>query len=812
MFAPRYFPSMYFPVSYFPEVGAGLPPPPPGVLGQINVKINGVVRSHYCYDTTHAQAMGWTLVRGNRGQCSIPFYVPPGDPFAPQLGELIEIFDPLTARVWAGTTEQVEIKWFGDDGWKGLTVTGVSLERYFDTVDLGGIKYGSGVPGPVSCGDVLTDAFIRSGVTEITLGVIQSGPDVEALSIGNVWTGFQDLATFAGFYVYIDPLDMTLNFHAPLVRPGAFTMGGAGDFLYETLDWKQSRSDVRDQQVIQSPGQAQQPITASFPGDGVTTEFTLSEVPLYIVSIAVVPTGNTGKTISNTPGTATIRVEPAMLASETLQVRYMDQGTQTASIAGAGVGGGMARYTKTRTWTAEGGLQEANALLARYSLLPSSLTFSTDRPGVQIGRTQVLNVLYPAGANLLLNGTWLPYQIQASVIPGLDMQEEPWGHFRYQVSMVNAAATAVFQGDGATTTFILPTLPSAVDPIVITAVGLPGEFVGSPPVWTPFTVTYDPGTGLLTIEPPLPPGDTGIVTTIDPSNPGGSILLPGDGSTTSWTIAVGSPPVIPTSVAVAISNLPDLGSTVGFTTDPTTGNITGVTVTPATCDTLAITYSDVTHNPSYDVVQGNCTQTNFPLSQPASAITSVMNYAKNWETATDQISITPALPPGSMVYASYTGNQQPDVVNNYAAWAQLTESPPAPTPVAAVALPPSNYVVGLLLKDLTVGDDIADHVTIYHDGTALRLLGVLRKLMTADLTIRVNKRNATFTTEELITATIPVSAVVDQVFEWSLASGSPPTLPPFLDKEVLSFDILESDGSKDVDGIASFTVEWEQTN
>ncbi len=120
------------------------------------------------------------------------------------------------------------------------------------------------------------------------------------------------------------------------------------------------------------------------------------------------------------------------------------------------------------------------------------------------------------------------------------------------------------------------------------------------------------------------------------------------------------------------------------------------------------------------------------------------------------------------------------------------------------------YLRTLTLRDLTVADDIAPHSNVYHDGTGKRLLGVLRKTISADLTIRILKAPGDGSAgAELVTVTLPSTAVVDETFEWSLASGSPAVLPPFVDREVLSADILASDGSSDVNGVAEFTVQWE---
>ena len=108
------------------------------------------------------------------------------------------------------------------------------------------------------------------------------------------------------------------------------------------------------------------------------------------------------------------------------------------------------------------------------------------------------------------------------------------------------------------------------------------------------------------------------------------------------------------------------------------------------------------------------------------------------------------------------------------------------------------YIRTLLIKDATVGNDIADHVPIFVTGTAVRVIGVLRKTITTDLTVRVK-----LTGVALITLTIPRTTAID------VAVTSTAFLSTALaDLSVLSWDITASDGSKDANGVASLTVQF----
>lgn len=106
----------------------------------------------------------------------------------------------------------------------------------------------------------------------------------------------------------------------------------------------------------------------------------------------------------------------------------------------------------------------------------------------------------------------------------------------------------------------------------------------------------------------------------------------------------------------------------------------------------------------------------------------------------------------------------------------------------------------LLLKDTTEGNDIADHTTVYADGIGTRIVGVLRRAIIADLQVRLNKDGTA-----IITLNIPYLTPIDTPVESSAFTSTP---MPFTDGEVLTWDVTNSDGSKDRNGVAALTVEW----
>ena len=131
---------------------------------------------------------------------------------------------------------------------------------------------------------------------------------------------------------------------------------------------------------------------------------------------------------------------------------------------------------------------------------------------------------------------------------------------------------------------------------------------------------------------------------------------------------------------------------------------------------------------------------------------------------------------------------------------------PANTPSSAAAGAAGPNWRTLLIRNTAVGNDIADHLTCMgpsanHTVTLVR--GVLRKTITADLSVRINSTTAGVTSVVgifTIPATTPTDTPVDYTSGFTTSS-----LP---DASSFSWDITASDGSTDPAGIASFTIIW----
>lgn len=484
-------------VTHTVDVTLTITAPPP--LGTIQFLIDGLDRTgyiHYPSGSFHTD-----LLRGQRGSCTIPLIIGPGDTFAPQIGQLLEVFDQ-GVRQWIGTVDSLEITWFGDDGWHVTTVTGVSLESLFDGVQLDEQQYVN-----QTAGAIVTALFTAADLPIVTLGTISDGPNVISINVTNVADALNNLSLLAGFIWYIDPRDGKLYFHNPADRAADWTVVD-GNILWETADWKQTRQDFADASVFQVPGFGNSTNTTSFPGDGTTTVFTLPEIPQFVESSTVQPVGTGADTpipfiTTWTPGTDKISVTSAngdpMTNTETLVVTWIGspqvvvQNTNYGAVAG---GSRSRRYVLTRAFTKAGVIQQATAALARYAYLPAELIFQTDKPGITIGRALTIDITFPLESGAFLNGVWQVQEVEAAIVDGLDQREEPFGHFRYTLHLINFLATAVFSGDGSSSTFLLPEIPTSAPTITVS--NAPGTFA----------TNWVMGSNQIVVTPAPPPGAT----------------------------------------------------------------------------------------------------------------------------------------------------------------------------------------------------------------------------------------------------------------------------------------------------------------
>jgi hypothetical protein len=199
----------------------------------------------------------FTLQLRRRGQASIPLIVLAGDPYAPTLGTLVKLYD-LTSDgsyglVFVGTIDLIEIAWLGDAGDRMCTVTAVSLEQVFDAILIPPRLYLNQTPDYI-VRDLLTSLCVGAPVTagSIMTPTLAGNPVIVPSLVCNydrVSAIFDKMAT-AGLFVWgVDPATQTLFFMPPATTPAPWVVESE-DGLWESWNWKQTRQDYRNRQIV----------------------------------------------------------------------------------------------------------------------------------------------------------------------------------------------------------------------------------------------------------------------------------------------------------------------------------------------------------------------------------------------------------------------------------------------------------------------------------------------------------------------------------------------------------------------------------
>lgn len=120
-----------------------------------------------------------------------------------------------------------------------------------------------------------------------------------------------------------------------------------------------------------------------------------------------------------------------------------------------------------------------------------------------------------------------------------------------------------------------------------------------------------------------------------------------------------------------------------------------------------------------------------------------------------------------------------------------------------VVVPPSSGSGGELIRvldvnDTTIGNRIAHSQPVQAPGLGKRVVGVLTRTLTANLTVRIKKAGV-----DLDTITIPMATAIDTPIVQTAIAGV-----EFIRDEVLTWDITAGNGQRAANGIASITVEW----
>lgn len=234
------------------------------------------------------QALSWGATRGARGDCTVPLRLLATDSYEPTIGDVIEIYDPPfghagATRVWIGTVEDFDIEFQDNDGLRVASLKGVTLHQMFDTQPCVEAAFTSQDAASIF-GYLFTHAVYP---VNVALGTVDTGASITRTydPKTNIGSAFSQLATDSNGYWDIDPRPSipTVNFIVTSIPAAGFTLHD-GNILFGTNKYRQSRSDFRDRQIIQTPPGVSGSLSESFAGDGSTTEFSLSHLPTQIIS------------------------------------------------------------------------------------------------------------------------------------------------------------------------------------------------------------------------------------------------------------------------------------------------------------------------------------------------------------------------------------------------------------------------------------------------------------------------------------------------------------------------------------------------
>lgn len=731
-------------------------------MGDFRVKIkeSGVYQDRTAF-VREEGSFGFNTTRGQRGTATIPLIIPPGGTYTPGIGWPVLIYEINTSTllervVFAGTIEQISIDWIADFGYHVFTLSVTSLEQELDVVMMFEGEFTN-----QSAGSIVSNilGWLTAGISlpiPISAGTISTGATVTRKYDGktSVWSTLTQLATDSGYIVYIDPEDQKLYFTAKDARVNSFTLTGAM-ILWETIKWEQSRSDFIDTQVITLSPNTLPPEKATFAGVPTQNVYTLPApaqqvVRAYITistaaSIIGTFTGqpNDGDTITITPPFSPVITPPVYTFKNTIDNTVYGQ---------VKIGATLAATIQNLTDAING--------------LPSSqgVTFSL-----------------PTWANQAVTATCTSTTItlkakQPGTAGNAIAISESTTNFTWAGSLLTGGAD-----DSTQELSIGPLLGGAYD-------------LG----WTP---------GSSSVQLQIQPAANTTLGVEYYSSMSGLIQI-SNGAASALGIqsqyaimrargaTEGADAVQQLNAVLAeYAKLPAKFSFSTYTPGLYCGRWQPVAIGPNPVGVAAL----VDGNWVIQSVSATYTPGMGGLSEPWGHFKYTATLINTAQIATVQDMLAQMLDTGPFDSNPPSGSAQPD-------------TPPAIIPTTGTQV----FQRTFLIKDCTVKNDAGDHIFLWTRDVTLspisravaqaqRIVGVLRKTITADLTVRFNVlTNASPpATAGTYIATIPAGTAVNRPIETKI-SGL------INDGDIMYPDIVASDGQAvDAYGIASFTFFWE---
>ena len=200
-----------------------------------------------------SERSGFSMMIRQRGTANIALSIPASDPYQPTLGTQIFLFDiddaGIQYTVFAGTIDNVQTSWWGQNGDRLVVLSCVTYESVYDQIRIPGRLYQN-----QTAGFIFADLAALAFGSPLTVGAIQDGPTIDSFLIEDAPTiaeCFDKLCTQNAnqFIWWVDPGTLTVNF----CPPGYFSASWnpqAKDVIWENFAIKPDRHDFRDRQII----------------------------------------------------------------------------------------------------------------------------------------------------------------------------------------------------------------------------------------------------------------------------------------------------------------------------------------------------------------------------------------------------------------------------------------------------------------------------------------------------------------------------------------------------------------------------------
>lgn len=703
--------------------------------------------------------LSFSMSRGQRGTANIPLIIPAGTTYAPQEGWLVRISEinrnTLASQcVFIGVVQGVEIAWDGDFGYQEFLLQCVSLERILDSIQCSQVTYTN-----TDAGTILAGLFAQASpyfTVPLTLGTVDSGVSISERKYDpktSIWSAMQQLGTDSAFIVYIDPRDTKLYFQAWDQRPAAFTIDGQpGQILWESIKWSRSEVDFANVQVIQLDSDTLPSDNSIFPGDGLQNIYTLP-YPISQVTRAFLTISTQAQAIGTFSGPPlpgdTVGITPPYSP-----VIFPPNYEFVSALDNTVYGQVLIDPTAPQTW--QNFVDAINGKPSTQGIKYSSPTWTNQQVTADdvVGSAFVLRakMLGPTGNSIAISESASNFVWSTSILTGgVDDKSQ------------ELSVGPLLGGD-----FDLGYTPGSADVHLreqpAAGVSLSIDYIG--PMSGFITLKNDQASGLGLPNTFNIARSKNIGTGADAIQQGGAELS-------------------------AYSLLPAKFQFESLWPGLYCGGYVTVSIsTPVKAGAL------LNGNWLVQSVQGSWTPGVEGLVEPYDHFRYTYMLINTREISTYQDTLQQLADTGPFKATTPIGSGIP-------------QTPILPTDV----LVPISRT--LLIKDCTVGTNIADDVVLYTRDVSLspviravgrfqRIIGVLRKTISADLTVRFNRvTNSSPQTTESYLATIPAGTITKKAVQTNIVGF-------FNDLDTLYADIVASDGqAEDDQGIASFTIIWE---